>query len=527
MTLIDTEIEEQDVGSMLKPMPLALPANVIKDIFSYISGPQLYQIMIKSHALSPLAEAALYGYLILEKGSRVDKFMECRPKPEEIAGYIETLEIPGALVSPAKDYIERLIALSPNLYRLKVGLPYSTDPDVGYFPLIPPRIAERIRILTVGPQTKEPVSSDSPFIPMSVLKPFKYLRELHWDPVDPRLPPLHDFLDGICQFCPYIKELSVPWTGKCDPARLPDLGGLKKLTFRFEHNSRIDLALFISCLRVFYKHQIPVQIGTACSMETALWLQDFYSAVWCQETQYHHPPEELLSWIIDQNRRCHLLRFSDDRRDRSMRESMFRAIERVDWSRGLGSRIQISLTRDDNPRILYLGNSRYFRLQINRENIDPGRMPNLLRANPRLKSLVLAMHIANYGPSYLGNCTFNKIPLLPGYTSRFTKPPFELVYKVDKHPETGKITQRWRWYSSRYLQHEIHEVERLQELNVLNQKDYDEAGWTPALVKRLEDWEAEVKGWFGICLGLTAIAIILNTDTTKFGSIQDYWCTCR
>lgn len=502
----------------------ALPDNVIKQALDYLPHDELFLIVTSCRSLSHLAKAAMYSHLTLERRSRVDRLMACYPDPDEIAGYIEILEVPGALDASVRQYIDRLISRASNLVRFKVGLRDSKDPAVDYFPAIPKN--HQIRILTVGEHSSRPIAIDSPMIPLSGLSPFSNVTELHWDPVDRRLGTLQSILGTINDLCPYVKWLGVPWTDRFDAAIPWDYmttgQHLKHLTFRFDHESRITLPAFVKCLHELYRRGISVQVGSGCAMETVHWLQGMYAQICHHEVAFARPPEEMLRWVIQTNRK-HLLKLTDIPRNSPMLQAMYRAIPMVDCSDGWGFRIQSDFRNTEIPSIL-LQNLRYLRMQVNRENVDPSKIPTILRANTRLRAIIVAMHISNYSSNYQGNCTYNKIPLLPGHSPRFTTPPFELVYRVKRNE--GGLTQQWKAYS-RGRRGPPPTATELPKLNVFNLQNWKEPIWSDELKTRLSKWEDEVKSWFELCPSVNMVAMILNTDVDKFGRLERYWCTCH
>jgi hypothetical protein len=514
--------------ALIDVIAAALPDNVLKRALEILPGNQLFYIVTGCRALSPVAKAALYSYLILEDRSRVDRLMAGNPDPDVIAGYIEFLVIPGALTSPAKEYVERLIAKALNIYGLKVAKLDSMDPNVPGFPTVRTAIAMQLRVLHVGEHVNLPITNDMPIRSLKCLQPFVNITELHWNPVDPRLGPLQSLLKEILQSCPRVIWLSVPWTDQYAPEALPVFQQLKHLTFRFDHNSQIDLDMFVRCLRTLHNRNIAVQVGSGCAMETINWLQQLYSSVWRQQHQYQRDPVELLGWLM-RNNRGHLLKLTDHKYGSEIYKDMYRAIRTLDHSddaRLRWSRIEDNLPNNASAPIFTVDYIRYLRLQVNRENIEPQRLEQILRTNKGLQSLVVAMHISDYNSrSYKGKCTYNQIPLLPGLSERYTMPAFEIVYHVSRDVEMGFV-QRWRAHA-RSRRDPSAEASKLPELNIFNTPNWTPPEWTPELLTRLEKWETEVKGWFDICPRLKRVAFVLNTNYDKFGSIERYWCTCR
>ena len=511
----------------IETLARVLPDNVIKQAFGHV--PRAVQALYYKQcpSLSKLAHSALFTHLILETPERVDRLMQCYPVPDTIAGYVEYLEIPGALRPGAREYITKLIQLSLNINKLKVGL-RDTDDDKQY--IVDPATPHRIRTLIVG-GAHENRDSDivkAPVIKLSELDRFPNLTTLHWWPVDPRLGSVQHLLREFDRRYPDLKFLLVPWSDNldatpwCCPPRFPNL---KHLTFRFNHHSQINVTEFVKCLRFYYERGIDVQIGSGCGMEIAKWLDKMYYEIYQQSITKGWAADDMFRWVIQNNYRWHLLKLTDLKLP-SMKQALYEAIRRVDCSDGGGLRIEVDLTHGELPDILKR-NVEHLRLQIPQKNIHPNRIREILTLNPRLKVLFIAMHIVHHGGSYDGNCTVNKIPLIPKQDvarhsgQRCTIPGFELKYALRRRDE-APISQIWRWYN--HDRRGRHVAKHLPQLNVF---DIAEADWTDQLRERYYKWENEIKGWFDLNKRLLSIAIILNTDVNKFGTMEAYWCSCN
>lgn len=506
----------------------ALPPSVVKQALGHIPRAQQALLFKECPSLSELAHAALFTNLLLESRDRVDRLMECHPDPATIAGYVEFLSIPGALGPKAHEYISKLIQLAFYLQKLKVGLRDTLESEQ-YIP-DPPQ-GHRIRTLIVGEQhPREKDVAMAPVIKLSELDRFPYLTQLHWYPVDPRIGSVQYVFKHINHRYPTLKYLQLPWSDYLDQTPwqcLPAFHNLKHLTFRFTHDSQINVTEFVKCLRVFYERGMDVQVGSGCAIEIARWLDQMYTEVYNQSITNGWRADEMLRWVIQNNRRYHLLKLTE-LSPPDMKRAMFEAIRHLNCSDGTGIGMEIDLIYGELPDILKR-NLRYLRLQVNALNINANQIPTILQSNPRLASLVVAQHVIHHGGSYDGNCTFNRIPLLPKQDvarhsgQRSTLPGFELKYILRRDSDTGKISQQWRWYPR------VRRGQRLvaTELTQLNVFDISEADWTDQLRDRLYKWENEVKGWFDMSPRLMSIVKVLNTDRNKFGRLEKYWCTCN
>lgn len=457
--------------------------------------------------------------------------MACHPDPDKIAGDIESLEIPGALASPAREYIARLVQRAPYLERLKVGRQDSNDPNILYIP--DPAPTHQVRTLIVGEHSRVLITDKDRIIELSELMRFPCLTQLHWYPIDPRIGSVQHVITTIYHLCPYLKFLQVPWSNRLDKTpwdALPMFPHLKHITFRFDHDSKISMREFIQCLREFYIRDIPVKVGSGCAVETRKWLNDMYEEIFVHEYKNGFSPEKLLRWVIQHNR-GHLLKLTEIPSD--MKEAMYEAIRNLDCSDGEGLRLEVDLTPDEIPKILKQ-NLRYLRQQVNRQKINPAYIPEILECNPNLRSVIVAVHVVHHGASYDGDCTYNKVPLIPGQdearksggAQRFTIPAFELKYRLVRDLDTGEIMQTWRSYPRGRRGGPAPTAEQLPKLNVFGRMNWVEQEWSPGLLDRLSRWENEIKGWFDCCPHLKDIGIILNTDSQKFGRVEKYWCTC-
>ena len=535
-----------------------LPENVLKHSLSYVPQGQIFTILTSCRASYNVAKAALYSHLVLENRNRVDRLMTCYPDPDEIAGYLEILEVPGALSSPAQEYINRLVHRAHNLRRLRVGVVDSKDDATPYMPTIPKN--HQISTLIVGEKACNPITAHVRMIPLAELRPFPDLTNLAWFPVDPRIGSIQYILNTIHQMCPDLVYLQVPWSDHISAIpweELPRFHSLRQITFRFEHQSLINLSEFVKCLSVFYSRDIKVRIGSGCAMETVRWLQHLYTKIFLHESSHGRMPYEMLSRVFQDNR-GHLINLRDippfpcpaDSHDGSgdepfsvdrLKESLYQAVEAVDYSDGDGLRVEMDLTSERQlPNILLSKKLVYARLLVTRHNIPPQFIPEIIRSNPKLTSLVLAKHVQHRGSTYDGNCTFNKVPLLPqqdqcrtsvngqdnqGVQQRYTIPAFELLFRLRRHDD-GSITQQWKAYTPLRRGRPAPLATELPKLNVFGTPNGVEE-WPERLLTRLKAWEDEIKSWFELCPKLTNIAVVLNTDSQKFGKVEKYWCSCN
>ena len=209
---------------------------------------------------------------------------------------------------------------------------------------------------------------------------------------------------------------------------------------------------------------------------------------------------------------------------------MYDAVGRVHRADGLGLRLQIELTRNEIPDILLQGQISYLRLLITQENIDGGWIPKIIKANPRLRALLIAIHVSHHGSTSNGNCAFNKIPIIPGLHAKrnsqlHTYPPYELVYSV-KDKDKASVKQSWAAYT-RSRRGPTDTAEKLDGVNVFENPNWPPQEWDEASLARCTSWEDEVKGWCALSEGLDLIKVALNMDTQKFGRFEPYWCTDR
>jgi hypothetical protein len=304
---------------------------------------------------------------------------------------------------------------------------------------------------------------------------------------------------------------------------------LKHLTIRFNHYSQVSLPEFVKCLRVFYHRGLPVKIGSGCAIETVKWLDDMYHEVYRQEVAMGYAPDKMLGWLIQNNCKWHLLKLTD-LPSKDMIHAMHDGIRHVKGSEHQLLRMEIDLNHGPLPDFLLTGNLEYLRLQVNAQNIDPRRIQQIVSANPKLRKLIVGQHVVHHGGSYDGNCTFNKVPLIPKQDvarhsgNRSTLPGFELKFLVTRDTDfPHKIGKLWRWYHARGRGRN-RSARDLFDLNVF---DIPASEWTEALLGRLQKWENEIKGWLDLCPKLESIVIVLNTDQNKFGRMETYWCTCN
>jgi len=294
-------------------------------------------------------------------------------------------------------------------------------------------------------------------------------------------------------------------------------------------------------------------------METVKWLQQLYVKIHVHESYHGRMPHEMLSKVFQDNR-GHLINLRDippttfvtvsnhgsspsvesvsgDR----LKESLYQAVDAVDYSDGDGLRVEMDLTSERHlPNILLSQKLVYARLLVTRHNVPPRYIPDILRANPKLTSLVVAQHVQHCGSTYDGNCTYNKVPLLPrqdqsrtsingqdkhGVQQRYTVPGFELLFRLRRHDDGG-ITKQWKAYTP-LRRGPAPVASELPKLNVFGPANWVEEEWPERLMTRLKAWEDEIKSWFQLCPKLSTIAVVLNTDHQKFGKVEKYWCSCN
>jgi hypothetical protein len=313
-------------------------------------------------SVSTVAQAALYTHLVTLTRDKLDRLMECRPDPEEIAGHVEYLEIPGALNSPGKEYIEWLVANAHNMTRLKVGRRDSQDPGILYIPTLPGN--HRIRNLIVGAHIHKLPTKNAPMVSFDELRPFHDLTSLRWLFVDRRLGTFEAILHKIHEHCPDLRDLEVPWSDEFDGTwdDLPTFRHLEHITIIVEHESKIAVPEFVNCLREFYKRGIYVRVGMGCAQETYHWLQDMYTEVFHQEQKLGNSSSDIMRWLLQHNDH-HLVKLTN-LRYRGMKEEMSKkemceAVRQLDTSDGEGVRLEIDIDHLKIPEILLLGKAEF------------------------------------------------------------------------------------------------------------------------------------------------------------------------
>ena len=371
--------------------------------------------------------------------------------------------------------------------------------------------------------------------------------------MDPRLGNMHSLLARVDSLCPQLEYLQIGWNNVVDipmsnsayvsalQSLLPLFNHLKHITFRFDHKSVINVPVFVYYLRAFYHRGVAVKVNS-CAVESVRWRMDMYDELCRQGQLYEYSKIPLLTWTI-QNNRHHLIILNANNVQPQLKEAMLSALEDVSFRDGSHLRLQIELVKYMTlPPILLSGNLKYLRILVNRANIDPIYIPAILEANPHLKHLVVVLHVFHCGSSYDGNCTNNKIPLIPGQTGGHTVPAFDMKYNVRRLDPTSPIsgseqdtpsmpTLSQKWASYPYSRIERKRIENkaltLPELNIFDQPRWQPDNWSPDLLQRVHDFEAEIKGYFTVHPKLSNVSIILNTDPDKFGQVEQYWCCCE
>jgi hypothetical protein len=527
------------ISDDVHPLLPNLPPIVLKQILGYASRSHQYSILkeCKSKTLSEVAKAALYTYLLLESPERVYRLMKCQPDPSEIAGFIEWLAIPDGLDPPAREYIAKLIKGARYIEILKVGSVKSHDSSAPYIPDPPER--SHLRTLFVaaplrpGEHARDPITADDRMVDLSELARFPYITQLHWCPIDPRIGSVQDVLTTIDNYCPRLKFLEAPWSDRLDRTpwtSLPPFKHLVHMGFRFDHDSQINVPEFVECLREFYRRGIAVKVGSGCKFETHKWKNELFKEIFVQEIRYGNPPVDMLRWVIQNNRNSNTIQLNELRL-RDLKVAVHEAIRGVDDSDGGTFAIETDLASGGVPDILKR-NLRYLCLLVNRQNIDPHHIPGIIGLNGKLNSLIVAIHVDHHGGSYDGNCTFNRIPLLPNQDVarnsglRTTIPGIELKYRIRRDPRTGNISQSWRSYPSGRRGPPPSAAE-LNHLNVFGSAHFIEQEWSEPLLNRLHRWEDEIKSWLDRNPRLHTITMVINTVHEKFGRLERYWCTCH
>jgi hypothetical protein len=507
-----------------EPFPLlALPDTLLLQIMLKLPPAQLYGIVTTCPPLKLHAETALYSHLIVDKRERLDRLMKCHPNPESIAADVKVLEVPGSLTSPAKEYVERLEEYAPHLTSKKVQ---HRDANISTIPYVTSsRHSRMVRELQVGCYSAERITENDRYIKFSELAAYPNLRRLHWIPVDPRLGSVQTVYRKVHSYCPDLEVLELPWCDRIDDTpwdSLPMFPKLRLLIWHFPHYSRINVNQFIRCLRTFQSRNIKTQVGSGCDREMAIWLSDLYRRI-----QSSYP--DMLNWVLTNNSKHQLKSY---KLPAAERDALFRAIRDVDYApqHQQGLRLDADLTSGPLPDVLLSGKLQFLRLIVNRTNIDRNHIPNILRANPHLRSLVVAKHLVHHGGTYDGNCTYAKVPLLPGQDvvrrigSISTIPGVELMFRLRRNQSpTSNTKTRLREWRRLDGGKSVAVADRLPDLAV---RAVSPGAWDEALLARLDTWEREVKGWFDLCPNLGTIGVILNTDRDKFGNLESYYCAC-
>jgi hypothetical protein len=512
-------------GDTKTPFPLLdLPDTLLHQVLLKLPPSELYGILTTCPPLKLHAETALYSQLIVDTRDRLDRLMKCRPNPEAIAADVKHLEVVGSLTSPAKEYVERLEEYAPHLTSKKVVHREVNNSSIPF--VTTSRHSHMVRELQVGCYSRERVSDNDRLISFSELASYPNLIRLHWIPVDARVGSVQHVYKQVHKYCPDLEVLELPWSDRIDDTpwdALPTFRRLRRLTWHFNHMSKVNLTQFVRCLRTFQSRNIPTCVGSGCDREVSVWLHDLY-----RRLQGTNP--DLLRWVL-QNNHKHLIK--SYKLPPAEKELLFRAIEDVEYSpetSDKGLKLDADLAPGSLPEVLLSGKLRYVRLIVNKTNVDRNHIPSILRANPYLQSLVVVKHLDHHGRSYDGNCTYAKVPLLPGQDvvrqlgSQFTIPGVELMFRVRREQELNNPTKKPRLREWRRLNGgKSVAAEHLPDLDM---RGITREAWNESLLARLDAWEGEVKGWFDLSPRLKTIGVILNTDRDKFGNLEEYYCAC-
>ena len=529
MAKLDLSNDEQSKisqdAAMETSFPLLdLPDTVVHQILLKLPYAQLYEIISTCPPLKLLAETALYNHVIVDKRDLLDRLMKSRPNPESIAADVKILEIPGSLTSPAKEYIERLEEYAPHLVsKTVVCHPNANDSSIPF--LTTSRHSPMLRELQVGCNNREGITNIDRPIPFSELASYPNLRRLHWLPVDRRVGSIQQIFRQIHKHCPDLELLELPWNDRIDNTpwdTLPTFTNLRRIKWHFNHFAKINLRQFVQCLRALHLRNIPTQVGSRCDREAAKWLKDLYEEV-------HATYPDMLKWVLQNNPQHHVKAY---KLDPAEKETLFRAICDAEYSPerpNSGLKLDADLVPGPLPEVLVSGKLRYVRLIVNKTNIERDHIPNILRANPYLQSMVVAKHLVHRGGSYDGNCTYAKVPLLPGQDvvrglgRIHTIPGVELMFRLRRKQDHSSKRTRLREWRRLDGGKSVSVAEYLPDLEI---RGVTRGSWDEALLSRLDAWEREVRGWFDLNPSLQTIGVILNTDRDKFGNLESYYCAC-
>jgi hypothetical protein len=505
-----------------------LPEFILKQVMMMMDRKELHLCLGQSQELAPMAEICLWTNLKLKSIHRIRCMMRRFPDPHVFAQFIENLEIPAFLDAPSVNYIN---AIGRTAHRLRFIWYHDTenagDPDLQYRPTFE---GNHITTLTWGGCSRNGRNSLGRTVPLSVLETYPHLTTLNWCIVDRRIGTVQSVLTKLDQRYPNLKSLQVPWTDHLDRSRwdfgrLPQFQHLKKIIFRFDHDSTINLAAFQHCLREFHDRGIPVGVGSGCTRETAMWLTQLYTGMWTYEFNDGRDHIATLHWLI-QNNQTHVLRFTDVPGNSPMFDAMCEAVSRVRRTSEWGLRIQIPLTLKGIPDILLQEKICHLRLVITLQNIPGQWIPDIIRGNPSLRGLIIVIHEVQNESGYHGNCTFNPVPPIPAQDVRrnnqqYTTPtqPYQLVFRVDR--KTAQLQKYWK-----YLSRSRVKPQAAQTLNTLDM-GWPLYQWDDEAIQRYIAWENEITGWLDLCGELDNITVVLNKDPQMFGRCQEYWFTDR
>lgn len=516
-----------------------LPDTLVAQIFGYLS---LQELLCFSRCKAPcsngrtvsdVANIVLYKDVRVETKERLESLRRGHPDPESFAYLVECLSIPGFATGETRDYLSDILAKGSGIRRLLVGhgvdypiAPSSTCLNTRYVPEAPKY--NHIRSLTIGRMRRDPISASDPFVNLKQLSRFSNLTELRWVFLDSRLGSVQKVLRDIHGYCPHLKFLQAPWTNQLDGtpwSSLPDYQNLKMLMFRFPHGVRIDVQCMYDCLTEFWARGVGVRLGSgACNMDIVKWLDELYNTIYRQETARGENPAKMFQWLFQHNR--HKLIKTTELYPGTV-PKMYEGLSHVDASDDDGLGLEIEIKREALPAFVS-PNCCHLRLLNTRVNIDPQSIRNLISSNPRLSTLGIAVHIHHHGTSYDGNITKAKVPLIPGQNTvrssgaRTTIPGFEIRYYVVRDLKTRQIHQQWKSHTVDRVRPVATE---LPDLNIFNVPNFVPEEWTDELLRRLRDWEREIKAYFDLNPVLRKVFIILNTDRQKFGRFESL-CSC-
>jgi hypothetical protein len=537
---MDIDEPQLDYRETLDRIARDLPDHVIKESLRYLDRKFVHALIVSSRSYHNIAFAALYSSIVIRTRAGLNRFIACWPDPAPVAGYIEQLAVPSALTSPAREYVERLLSLASNLHTLKFGLRETLDANVPFAMQVAGK--KRTRKLIVGTHfSRGEKAENEPFVPFSLLDGFENVECLHWDLVDTRAGTLQHILRECGRYCPNVKEIRVPWTNKFEDSEwdlLPIPPRLEQFGFRFEHEPVINMPNLVGIIRSIYQQGIIIRLGSNCGSETQGWNGHLLKEIWSQRAKFADV-SAFYRYLIYYNRSILWDLTSLDSNE--LRAAIYAAFAQLDLTRGRHLMLHSVLTVNDLPSPLLVG-VRFLRLAVNQARIPATHIPDIIRANPRLESLNIAVHI-NISRAIAG-CTQSPTPLVPGqivpplapsrnslHRAQQTPilPAYELIMSLDKAAD-GSIRKRWRkergqWSGELSTVHDIRftygpepRVESAPELWI--------NAWPEDHLSRLQTWEGEVMSWFSLSANLSKIVVVLNSLPSKIGKWENYWCSC-